>query len=73
MRVVIDPQRCTGHGRCYVVAPGLFSDDDAGFGQVAGDGRLAPDGLAEAERAVAACPEQAVSVVDEPGGAAATV
>ena len=28
MRVVIDTERCTGHGRCYSLAPAVFTDDD---------------------------------------------
>lgn len=27
----VDESRCTGHGRCYSVAPKLLSDDDEGF------------------------------------------
>jgi ferredoxin len=63
MRVVIDQDRCTGHGRCYVVAPALFSDDEAGFGQVVEDGDLDEGHRADADRAVNACPEQAVSII----------
>ena len=42
MKVQIDPERCQGHGRCYDLAPGLFGDDDEGFGQVLGDGIVPP-------------------------------
>jgi ferredoxin len=62
MRVSIDPGRCTGHGRCYVTAPDVFSDDDAGYGQVIGDGELSDAQLESVEQAVAACPEQAVTI-----------
>jgi ferredoxin len=27
-RLSVDEQACTGHGRCYPLAPGLLSDDD---------------------------------------------
>ena len=30
---MIDATRCSGHGRCYDVAPALFTDDDRGYGQ----------------------------------------
>lgn len=62
MKVVIDHDRCTGHGRCYVLADSLITDDDAGYGQVVSDGTI-PDGqLAMARRAVEACPEQAITI-----------
>ena len=62
MRVRIDPERCQGHGRCYDLAPGLFGDDEEGFGQVLGDGTVAPDAEREARLAVANCPEHAIEV-----------
>jgi ferredoxin len=34
MKIRLDAELCTGHGRCYSVAPNLFSCDDEGFGQV---------------------------------------
>ena len=62
MKVVIDPDRCTGHGRCYVLAPGVFTDDDAGYSQALHDGEVAPGQEAAAERAVVACPEHAITI-----------
>lgn len=62
MRVSIDEARCSGHGRCYVTAPALFTDDDMGRGQVIGDGEVAPENETAAAQAVAACPEQAISL-----------
>jgi ferredoxin len=63
MRVVIDSNRCAGHGRCYA-APTLFTDDERGYGVVCGDGELAPEQVRAAEAAVLACPEKAVELVD---------
>ncbi len=34
MRVTIDRTRCTGHGRCYVLAPDVFEADDDGYSVV---------------------------------------
>jgi ferredoxin len=62
MKVVIDHDRCSGHGRCYSVAPTLFTDDDAGYGQLRDDGTVEPAQMAEAERAVLACPELAITL-----------
>jgi ferredoxin len=30
MRIVLDAERCQGHGRCYSLAPDLFDADDRG-------------------------------------------
>ena len=42
MKLQIDSERCQGHGRCYDLAPGLFGDDDEGYGKVLGDGVVPP-------------------------------
>ena len=63
MKLVIDTNLCTGHGRCYEVSPDLFVDDDEGYGQVSADD-VSADQLGSAQRAVAACPERAISLVD---------
>lgn len=67
MRILIDPKLCTGHGRCYVLSPALFVDDERGYGQVIGDGTVDTSQQADATRAVEGCPEQAISVVGSPG------
>lgn len=58
-RVVVDRERCVGHGRCYAAAPEIFEPDDEGFSVVvgeAGDERLR-DAL---DMAIRNCPERAV-------------
>ena len=62
MKIRIDPERCQGHGRCYDLAPGLFGDDDEGYGMVLGDGVVPPDLERDARLAVANCPEQAIEL-----------
>ncbi|KAB8193969.1 ferredoxin [Nonomuraea phyllanthi] len=64
MKVLIDPERCQGHGRCYDLAPGLFVEDDEGYGLVAGDGGVAPEQEQAARLAVANCPERAIELVE---------
>ena len=61
MKIRLDAELCTGHGRCYSVAPNLFSCDDEGFGQVI-DSLVAPEHEDEARRAVGNCPENAVII-----------
>ena len=62
MKIRIDPERCQGHGRGYDLAPGLFGDDDEGYGMVLGDGVVPPDLERDGRLAVANCPEQAIEV-----------
>lgn len=62
MQLRIDEERCTGHGRCYGLAPDLFVDDDEGNGQVVGDGTVASDQEELARKAVANCPERAITL-----------
>ena len=64
MRLVIDADRCSGNGRCYSLLPDLFTDDERGYGAVVGDGMLREDQLGDAQRAVIACPEDAIRVED---------
>ena len=62
MKISIDVGLCTGHGRCYALTPALFVDDERGFGQVEGDGTVAPGLEQDARRAVGSCPEHAITI-----------
>ena len=64
MKVVIDTDACTGHGRCYMVAPSVFTSDDSGFGEVIDQSNLDPGRLTEARSAVANCPERAIAFTE---------
>ncbi len=61
MKVVIDTDLCTGHGRCYALAPEVFDADERGHGLVRSE-ELAPDLEKPARLAAANCPERAISV-----------
>ena len=65
MKVRINPELCQGHGRCYDLAPGLFGADDEGYGQVLGNGIVAPEAEHDADLAVLNCPEQAIQLLEE--------
>ncbi|HEY8547818.1 MAG TPA: ferredoxin [Acidimicrobiales bacterium] len=59
MRIRIDHDRCTGHGRCYSLAPDLFDCDDEGYGRPLLT--EVPTPLHDQARsAVDTCPERAV-------------
>lgn len=65
MFIAIDETKCMGHGRCYAVAEDLLSDDDEGF--VAERGQcwaIPPELLGQAEEAADACPEGAITVLE---------
>jgi len=64
VKISIDVGKCTGHGRCYTLSSSLFTDDDSGYGQVKGDGAVAPELLEDAKRAVRSCPEHAITLED---------
>lgn len=65
IKVLIDSERCQGHGRCYDLVPDLFGDDDEGFGTVLGDGSVPAGKEREARLAVANCPERAIDLAEE--------
>lgn len=64
MRILIDGDACTGHGRCYSLVPQLFESDEMGHSfaliEVVGDGDEAA-----ARSAMLNCPEQAISLIDD--------
>jgi ferredoxin len=65
VRASIDSARCQGHGRCYDLAPGVFTEDDEGYGQAPPGGVVPPGSEPAARLAEANCPEQAITVVEE--------
>jgi ferredoxin len=66
MRLAVDAGECTGHGRCYTVAPRLLEPDDEGYVTLRGSSIEVPaDQRAAAEEAVGSCPETAVSLIDD--------
>jgi ferredoxin len=60
VKLIIDYDRCTGHGRCFALVPELFVDDENGYGQVLDSGDVPDHLVAAAERAIRACPEQSI-------------
>lgn len=61
-RIVVDLDQCTGHGRCYSLAPQLVDADDNGSPIPLQEVVESPDDLAAAQKIVASCPEQAISL-----------
>lgn len=66
MRVKIDGEHCTGHGRCAKYAPNVFTLDDDGYNVDRGSVIEVPAGEEEnARRGMKSCPEQAITLVEE--------
>ncbi|HUA46826.1 MAG TPA: ferredoxin [Solirubrobacteraceae bacterium] len=66
MKLVVDDAVCSGHGRCYRLAPDILSYDEEGY--VAGRGEPIdfPGERRElAVEIVGTCPEQAILLIDD--------
>lgn len=63
VRIEVDPELCSGHGRCYSLAPEVYEPDEAGYcATLALD---VPPGLEDqARRGALNCPERAITIHD---------
>ena len=61
MKLTIDRDRCTGHGRCYTLVPELFEPDDDGYG-VASVADVPAELVERARIGVINCPEDAITL-----------
>jgi ferredoxin len=65
MRMKIDGENCSGHGRCAKYAPNVFRLDDDGYNADRGGEIEVPAGEEKAAlMGMKACPEKAISVVE---------
>ena len=65
MRVMVDAAVCTGHGRCYALAPDVFGPDEYGHCEIVAFDGVVPDGHEDHGRVGRDnCPEQAITVED---------
>jgi len=62
MRIALDAEACTGHGRCYALAPEVFIPDDEGHCVVIPTDEVPAEHEGQARRGVANCPESALRV-----------
>ena len=66
MKIKLNKELCSGHGRCYVLSPVVFETDDDGYGQA--KFLVVPDELIHQARiAVINCPEDAIALINEEG------
>ena len=65
MRIRIDGELCTGHGRCAKNAPEVYSLDDDGYAAARGsEFAVAAGAEAMAIRGMKSCPERAIAMVE---------
>lgn len=66
MKVRIDSELCSGHGRCYAVEPHVYSPDDEGYSSPLDTTIPVPDEYEKkARRGMRSCPEGAIAVVED--------
>ena len=64
MRIVLDMEKCQGHGRCYSLAPDVFDSDDEGYAVLKVDGEVPAELEEQARLAMDNCPEYAIELKD---------
>jgi len=66
VKVIVDPDVCTGHGRCWTNAAAVYTLDENGYNAVMGVPiDVAPDQEEAARLGARTCPERAITVVEE--------
>jgi len=66
MKVRIDADLCTGHGRCWAVARQVYTLDDNGYNADRGQTLDVPAGLETPARLGSQrCPERAITIIDD--------
>jgi len=63
VKVRVDGDLCVGHGRCYVLAPEIYEDDERGHCVVVAP-EPAPAQEARARLGAENCPEHAIRLED---------
>jgi len=61
-RVSVDLDRCTGHGRCYTLAPDVFDADEVGHSVVCVE-EIVGELESQAVLAEQNCPEGAITLL----------
>ena len=64
MKVRVDLTLCVGHGRCYMLAPDIFDEDERGYCKVLKED-VPPEFYSQARMGEANCPEGAIEIDEE--------
>lgn len=65
MRLIVDPTKCQGYGKCTELCGEVFVQDEWGFATVESGDDVAPDLVESALAALEACPERAIRRVQD--------
>lgn len=65
MKVVVTRDQCTGHGRCVIYAPDVYTLDDMGYNAVDGVIEVKAGMEDQARLGAQACPEQAIEIMED--------
>ncbi len=70
MKILVDANRCSGHSQCLVYGPDVYVLDELGYNRTSVDD--VPKHLFDqARRGAMACPEEAITIIDESAEASA--
>jgi ferredoxin len=61
MRIIVDHNLCTGHGRCAAVAPNVYQLDAEGFSAIV-EADVEPGDEDAARAGASNCPERAIRI-----------
>jgi ferredoxin len=61
VKVRLDSQACVGHGRCYMLAPEIFGEDEQGHCRILAED-VPPELEKQARMGEANCPEGAIEI-----------
>ncbi|MDO8363403.1 MAG: ferredoxin [Actinomycetota bacterium] len=63
MKIIVDTNACSGHGRCAALAPSVYVLDERGYNAMH-ETEVAPEDEAAARAGASNCPERAITLVD---------
>jgi len=64
VKVRVDLDLCLRHGRCYMLAPDVFGEDEQGSCRIANE-NVPPELEKQARIGAANCPEDAIEIEEE--------
>ena len=64
MKVRVDSDACVGHGRCYMLAPDIFDEDERGHCKVMNE-NISSELEKQARMGEANCPEGAIEIEED--------
>jgi ferredoxin len=64
VKIAVDADACTGHGRCYALAPDVYAPDERGHCELLVEGDIPAELVEQARAGEANCPERAITVTE---------